>query len=67
MELEEALDQAGFPLAYDQQRKRFLPRAREVVARHTERTVSALTSLSVTPQVRHGIRLVELLGPDPPA
>ncbi|MEK8143675.1 hypothetical protein NKH18_21585 [Streptomyces sp. M10(2022)] len=44
VELEEALDQAGFPLAYDHERKRFLPRAREAVAWHTEQTVSALAS-----------------------
>ncbi|MCX5342977.1 hypothetical protein [Streptomyces atratus] len=44
VELEEALDRAGFPLAYDQQRKRFLPRAREAVTWHTEQTVSSLAS-----------------------
>ncbi|WP_371612449.1 BREX system serine/threonine kinase PglW [Streptomyces clavifer] len=44
VELEEALDQAGFLLAYDQQRKRFLPRAREAFAWRTEQTVSALAS-----------------------
>ncbi|MFI6728176.1 hypothetical protein [Streptomyces atratus] len=44
VELEEALDRAGFPFAYDQQRKRFLPRGREAVAWHTEQTVSALAS-----------------------
>ncbi|MFF4095042.1 hypothetical protein ACFYYY_14555 [Streptomyces sp. NPDC001834] len=44
VEWEEALDQVGFPLAYGQQRKRFLPRAREAVTWHTEQTVSALAS-----------------------
>ncbi|WP_405687138.1 hypothetical protein [Streptomyces sp. NBC_00057] len=44
VELEEALDRAGFPLAYDQQRKRFLPRARETVTWHTEQTVSVPAS-----------------------
>ncbi|MFF9750279.1 BREX system serine/threonine kinase PglW [Streptomyces albidoflavus] len=44
VELEEALARAGFPLVYDQERKRFLPRVPEVLGRHTGHTVSALAS-----------------------
>ncbi|MEU2179632.1 BREX system serine/threonine kinase PglW [Streptomyces thermolilacinus] len=44
VELEEALQQEDFPLAYDHQRKRFMPRVREAVGTLFEPTVSALTS-----------------------
>jgi serine/threonine protein kinase len=44
VELEEALAQADFPLAYDQQRKCFLPRAQEVLGSRVDVSVSALTS-----------------------
>ncbi|MCZ2527000.1 BREX system serine/threonine kinase PglW [Streptomyces sp. HB2AG] len=44
VELEEALEQAGFPLAYDRQRQRFLPRARSTTGARTESSVSALAS-----------------------
>jgi hypothetical protein len=45
VELEEALAQTGFPLDYDQQRRRFLPRPREADGtRAAGPTVSALTS-----------------------
>ncbi|MFJ1548989.1 hypothetical protein [Streptomyces sp. NPDC088246] len=62
VELEEALDRAGFPLAYDQQGKRFLPRARDAVTWHTEQTVSALAS---TRTLIEGAQSELALGRDP--
>ncbi|MEU0427267.1 BREX system serine/threonine kinase PglW [Streptomyces canus] len=44
VELEEALDEADFPLAYDQQRRRFMPRAPEATGSRIEPSVSILTS-----------------------
>ncbi|PZT69155.1 hypothetical protein DN402_18585 [Streptomyces sp. SW4] len=44
VELEEALAQTDFPLAYDHQRKRFMPRDRETAGTHYEPSVSLLTS-----------------------
>ena len=44
VELEEALAEADFPLGYDQERKRFLPRVQEVPGSRHDVSVSALTS-----------------------
>ncbi|MEY2226760.1 MULTISPECIES: BREX system serine/threonine kinase PglW [Streptomyces] len=44
VELDEALRQTDFPLAYDHQRKRFMPRTRETAGTLIGPTVSALTS-----------------------
>ncbi|MEV7772730.1 BREX system serine/threonine kinase PglW [Kitasatospora sp. NPDC086791] len=44
VELEEALGKADFPLVYDQQRKRFVPRPRDGAGGRVELSVSLLTS-----------------------
>jgi serine/threonine protein kinase len=44
VELKDALAEAGFPLDYDQERKRFLPRAQEPSGSRYTLTASALTS-----------------------
>ncbi|MFD5110143.1 BREX system serine/threonine kinase PglW [Streptomyces cinereoruber] len=44
VELEEALSQTDFPLVYDQQRKRFMPRTRGAAGTRFEPSVSVLTS-----------------------
>ncbi|MDX3579767.1 BREX system serine/threonine kinase PglW [Streptomyces sp. FL07-04A] len=44
VELEEALGEADFPLAYDTQRRRFMPRTRETTDTRIEPSVSILTS-----------------------
>ncbi|MGC9442347.1 hypothetical protein [Streptomyces sp. WG5] len=44
VELEEALAQTDFPLTYDHQRKRFMPRVRETDGSRYEPSVSMLTS-----------------------
>ncbi|WP_217236004.1 BREX system serine/threonine kinase PglW [Streptomyces sp. AC555_RSS877] len=44
VELEEALQEADFPLVYDHQRRRFMPRTPEVTGSRIEPSVSILTS-----------------------
>ncbi|MFB6844813.1 BREX system serine/threonine kinase PglW [Streptomyces sp. NPDC056373] len=63
VELEEALAQTDFPLDYDHQRKRFMPRARETA--DTRAAGSAVSALTSTGSLMRAAQSELALGRDP--